>query len=314
MKTRIYTHPSGLQHNTGDGHPERIARLETLLELAEELPDTIFEKVSCPSAQDSQILRAHTESYLDSLKSKNAEEEMMVLDGGDTMMSPGSLEAAYHAAGAVCQAVKDVSEGQLKRAFCMNRPPGHHAEPDHAMGFCYFNNVFLGALQARSEGFEKIAIVDFDVHHGNGTDTMTRLHSREDIFFVSSHEWPLFPNTGNPNDNIKNMIMNETLPSRSGSAYFRQIYETKIFPALESYSPDILFISAGFDAHKNDALSTVELENEDYDWISKNLVEISNNHCDGRIISVLEGGYNLQALKDCVKLHLLALSEADTFN
>lgn len=308
MKTRIYTHSSGLNHDTGNNHPECAARLETLNSMIDDLPDKIFEKVSPPKINHNQIVRAHSSGYLDQLESKGTTTESIVMDGGDTIMSSGSLDAAYHAAGAVCQAADDIASGDAMRVFCMNRPPGHHAEPDHAMGFCFLNNIFLGALQAKSKGFEKIAIVDFDVHHGNGTDSMTR-NCDGGIFFVSSHEWPLFPNTGNPENNIPEVILNVTLPNRSGSSFFRQKYKTEIFPALEKFSPDILMISAGFDGHKDDHLSTLMLEDDDYDWVMRHLIKIANTHSAGRIISVLEGGYNLEVLERCVGSHIKALSE-----
>ena len=197
MKTTVYTHPAGLAHDTGISHPERGERLQVLQQLLEHEDFRDLDIVEPDKATDKQLARAHTADYIDYVRESSPEMDRIYLDYGDTVMSPGSLDAALYAAGAVCRAVDDVLTFKTRRAFCMNRPPGHHAEPDRALGFCLFNSIFIGAMQAIAQyDCNKIVIVDFDVHHGNGTDSMTR--QEEHAFYISTHEWPLFPGTGNP--------------------------------------------------------------------------------------------------------------------
>jgi len=245
-------------------------------------------------------------AYIEALQDAMPDCDLVRLDS-DTIASPGTWDAAVCAAGAVCRAVEDVVSCKTSRAFCANRPPGHHAEPSKPMGFCLFNNVFVGALHAQSLGLEKIAIIDFDVHHGNGSDAMARLH--ENVFYISSHQWPLYPGTGGPDEQIDNRIMNIPLPAGTGSTRFRAAYEDNVFPALHAFKPDLVMISAGFDAHRDDPLAQMELIQEDFSWITKALCDISNLYSQGRVVSVLEGGYNLDALKTSVAAHLGALAE-----
>jgi acetoin utilization deacetylase AcuC-like enzyme len=222
------------------------------------------------------------------------------------------MEAALHAAGAVCQAVDDCFTGKIDRAFCAVRPPGHHALAGEAMGFCLFNNAAIGAMYAMSKyGAERIALVDIDVHHGNGTEAFAREH--EGIFFISSHQWPLWPGSGRGDDNIEGRILNIPLPPGSGPREFRRAYKEQVFPALEEYGPELILISAGFDAHRDDPLAGLNLMDEDYGWITGNICDIAERHCGGRVISTLEGGYNLDALKRSVAAHLRALMSADNF-
>lgn len=298
----IYTHRSGLHHDTGPGHPECPARLQTLLDL---FAENNWPTITAREAEYEWLARAHPEHYIDALQDLMPERGLAYIDG-DTIVSPGTLDAALHAAGCVCHAVEDIIENKITRAFCAIRPPGHHAEPTRANGFCFFNNIFVGALHAQSLGLAKIAIVDFDVHHGNGSDAMARLHNN--IFYISSHQWPLFPGTGAPDDQVPGRVLNLPLPAGTGSLEFRAVYQAEVFPALDNFKPDLLMISAGFDAHKDDPLAQMELTEDDFTWITDELCKIADRHCGGRVVSVLEGGYNLDALKRSVKSHIKVLT------
>jgi acetoin utilization deacetylase AcuC-like enzyme len=231
---------------------------------------------------------------------------------------PQSLEAAMDAAGAVCRAVSDVCDGQTKRAFCAVRPPGHHATTTQAMGFCLFNNIFVCAQYALHQcDIKKVAIIDFDVHHGNGTDEMTRRMLKRlknddssPILFISSHQFPFYPGSGGPKDNIEGAILNIPLAAGTGSQAFRAAYEQTVFPALYAFDPELIMLSAGFDAHKDDPLGELELEEDDFAWVSEKICAIADKDggaCKGRVVSVLEGGYNLGALKSAARAHLQAL-------
>ena len=307
--TRIYTHAAAVAHDTGPGHPECAARMETLQALFATLPHEIHE---APLASEEQLSLAHPLHYIQSVDEAVPAEGYGSFDG-DTVLSPGSWDAALRAAGAACAAVDDVVAGTAENAFCAMRPPGHHAEPARAMGFCLFNNIFIGARHAQEKhGLRRVAIVDFDVHHGNGTDVMTRQHHHEkhgEILYISSHEFPLFPMSGNPEDN-EEFVHNWTLRAGDGSAAFRKLYETKVFPALDKFKPELLMISAGFDAHRDDPLAGLNLVEDDFAWVTAELKKTAALHSGGKIVSVLEGGYNLEALKNSVSAHLAALSHA----
>ena len=302
----LYIPPEGLKHQTGPHHPECPERLEAILSLLDKAPFHALPRIAPDEAPLKFIKRAHDPRYLDRLEESIPDHGQAYLDN-DTVISPGSWTAALTAAGAVCQAVDDIIAGKTKRAFCAARPPGHHAFPDHAEGFCLFNNIFIGALHAQANGLKKIAIVDFDVHHGNGSDAMTRTH--ENVFYASTHQWPLYPGTGLPEDNIAGRVLNIPLSAGDGSLRFREIYEQQILPAVRSFQPDLLMISAGFDAHKDDPLAQINLETADFGWTTHELVKIANECCGGKIVSVLEGGYNLAALSDGVGAHLKNLMD-----
>jgi len=304
MKTTIYTHDSGLSHDTGFSHPERPARLETLQALFAEKPFKSWPRGAIKPATEEQLLLAHPWSYLRHIEDSIPEKGHAEIDS-DTILSPGSWEAAIHAAGAVCSAVDDIVSGKTVRAFCANRPPGHHAEPETSMGFCIFGNIFIGARHAQARGFKKIAIVDFDVHHGNGTDEMTRRHDGS-ILFISTHQYPLWPMTGIEADNDES-VLNFALPPDTGSEYFRSLYEKKVFPAIGKFAPDLLMISAGFDAHRADPLAQINLEADDFYWVTQKLCALADASAKGRVASVLEGGYDLDALKASATAHLKAL-------
>lgn len=303
-KLTLYIAREGLEHHTGPGHPESAERLATLLELLAQNPLSDLPTITPGEAEILWVKRAHDGRYIDRLADAIPDRGIVHIDG-DTVLSPGSWAAAMTAAGGVCQAVSDIVHGHTQRAFCIARPPGHHAFPDHAEGFCLFNNIVIGALHAQSLGLKKIAIVDFDVHHGNGSDFMARKH--EDIFYASTHQWPLYPGTGSPEDNIPGRILNIPMRAGDGSQLFRNIYETAIFPAVKEFHPDLLMISAGFDAHKDDPLAQIELETDDFEWVTAGLAKIANECCQGRIVSVLEGGYDLAALRESSEAHIQGL-------
>lgn len=306
MKTTIYKHKSGLSHNTGFSHPENAHRLEVLLSLINEAPFSSLPRKDAKPASEETLCLAHPYYYVQRVLDSLPDRGHARLDG-DTILSPGSWQAAVEAAGAVCDAVDDIISGQTIRAFCLTRPPGHHAEPAKSMGFCLFNNIFIGARHAQERhGIPKVAIVDFDVHHGNGTDVMTRNHDGS-ILFASTQQSFLWPATGLEEDN-EPCVMNFGLPQNSGSDFFRTTYEKKIFPVLEDFKPDLLMISAGFDAHRSDPLAQINLETEDYGWITQKLCDIADRHAGGRIVSVLEGGYDPQALRESAAAHLSALA------
>lgn len=306
MKTTVYTHESGLYHDTGFSHPERADRLKVIHQLLLEAPFSDLPHGEVRPATEEQIMAAHPFSYIENVRDNIPDHGHNQIDS-DTIVSPGSLDAALHAAGAACSAVDDIAAGKTTRAFSAMRPPGHHAEPAVSMGFCLFNSVFIAARHAQiTHGFEKVAIVDFDVHHGNGTDSMTRRHDGT-ILFISTHQYPLWPMTGLEDDNEES-VMNFTLPPESGSEKFRTLYNAKVFPALRRFAPDLLMLSAGFDAHKDDPLAQINLVEEDFAWVTAELVKIADETAQGRIVSVLEGGYNLDALKTSVASHLRALA------
>jgi acetoin utilization deacetylase AcuC-like enzyme len=228
---------------------------------------------------------------------------------GDTVMSPGSGEAALRAAGAVTAAVGAVLKGEFKNAFCAVRPPGHHAEHDIAMGFCIFNNVAVGAAEARAvHGLKRVAVMDFDVHHGNGTQHL--FDHDADLFYASTHQMPLYPGTGAKAERGVGNICNAPLPPGAGSEEFRAAMEKIVLPAIEAFRPELIMISAGFDAHRRDPLAALEFETEDYHWATERLCALAESCCGGRVVSTLEGGYDLQALGESAAAHLAALLEA----
>ncbi|MBU0859458.1 MAG: histone deacetylase family protein [Alphaproteobacteria bacterium] len=299
MKTHLYSNRSGLRHDTGPGHPECPARLETVLTLFDEMPFCDWPQHTADEAELDWILRAHDESYVYALQDAIPDRGLSRIDG-DTVVSPGSWQAALDAAGAVCRAVTDVLDGTAPRAFCAVRPPGHHAGIRNAEGFCLFNNVMIGALHAQQHGAARVAIVDFDVHHGNGTDAMARVY--DNVFYASTHQWPLYPGTGGPGTDVPGRIVNCPLSADSTPADFRNAYTASILPALKLFAPDLLIISAGFDAHRDDPLASLSLTEDDFAWITTELCAVQT-----RVVSVLEGGYNLTALKSSVSAHLRAL-------
>ena len=309
MTTQLYTHTAFFNHDTGGMHPERPARLEAVLTALEDPAFSDLERREAPEATREQLQRIHPEAYVEHVLSAIPEQGHAGLDM-DTIVSPGSREAALRAAGALCAAVDAVSAGEADNAFCAVRPPGHHAEPERAMGFCLFNNVAIGALQARAvHGHHRVAVVDFDVHHGNGTQAA--FWDDQDLFYASTHQMPLYPGTGARSERGRfNNIVNAPLASMAGSEAFRQAMRDLVFPALTRFAPDFLLVSAGFDAHADDPLAGLRLQEDDYAWATEELAAIARHACAGRLVSALEGGYDLQALADSSAAHVRALMAA----
>jgi acetoin utilization deacetylase AcuC-like enzyme len=310
MKTLLITHPACLEHDTGPGHPERPDRLRAILQALEAPEFFPLLRAAAPQATREQLCLAHPEEYVDALtKIRPAPGEAVSLDP-DTRMSAGSAEAALRAAGAACAAVDAVMEGRAGAAFAAIRPPGHHAEPARAMGFCLFNNAAIAALHARASwGLSRVAVVDFDVHHGNGTQAIA--WSDPDFFYGSSHQHPCYPGTGSAAEQgVAGNIVNAPLPPGTDGPAFRAAWSRLILPALDAFAPEFLIVSAGFDAHKADPLAQLRLETVDFAWITAELRRVAAAHCGGRIVAVLEGGYDLAALAASVAAHVRGLMAA----
>ena len=305
MSTAIYTHRSCLEHDPGPGHPESPARLATVLEALEAPRFSALARIEAPKATREQLARVHVRELIDSVLDEPVEDGWRRLDP-DTVMSPASAEAALRAAGAVCAAVDATIAGTHRRAFCAVRPPGHHATHDTAMGFCLFNSVAVGAAHALAvHGLARVAIVDFDVHHGNGTQDIFWSDPR--VMYASSHQWPLYPGTGARSETGAGNVVNAPLRPGAGSTEFRAACEEIVLPALESFAPELVMISAGFDAHRLDPLANLQFDADDYAWITTRLVELAGRHAQGRVVSSLEGGYSLTALRESVAAHVAAL-------
>ncbi|HEY3912723.1 MAG TPA: histone deacetylase family protein [Stellaceae bacterium] len=308
MTTLLYTHHACLEHDPGDYHPESPARLRTVLEAISGPQFAPLERREAPQAPLDDLLRVHSRRHVERVLAAVPRSGHVALDA-DTVLSPASGIAALHAAGAVTAAVDAVVAGEADNAFCAVRPPGHHAEPERAMGFCLFNNVAIGALRARAvHGLERVAVVDFDVHHGNGTQA--RFAADDSLFYASTHQSPLYPGTGAASETGIGNIVNVPLPPMSGSGRFRLAISGHILPALEAFRPELVLISAGFDAHKSDPLAQLMLEEEDYVWVTEKLVEIASRHAHGRVVSTLEGGYDLSALGASTAAHMSVLMAA----
>ncbi|MDA3913036.1 histone deacetylase family protein [Oleiagrimonas sp.] len=302
---RLYTHPACMAHNTGPGHPESAARLQAVLEALDHDRFAALDRIEAPAATCEQLLRVHAAAYVDRILASEPATGQVYLDE-DTVVSPGSVDAALHAAGAVVAAVDSVMEGPGTRAFCAVRPPGHHATADKAMGFCLFNSIAVAAAQALSvHRLKRVAIVDFDVHHGNGTEAIFAAEPR--VLYVSSHQAPLYPGTGNAIDTGVGNIVNAPLPPNTGSQEFRQVWDGLLMPRLYDFRPQLVLVSAGFDAHKLDPLAQMELNTEDYVWLTDRLVRLADAHAGGRLVSTLEGGYDLNALAASASAHVSEL-------
>jgi acetoin utilization deacetylase AcuC-like enzyme len=305
VNTLYYTHPDFLFHETGIGHPECADRLRSI-ENALSTPEfSTLIRQSAPLGTEQQIRLIHPQFHIDAILDAIPEQGEHYLDH-DTVLSPGSRQAALRAVGAVCDAVDKVLAGKADNAFCAIRPPGHHAEPQLAMGFCLFNNIAIAAAYALHHyQLERVAIVDFDVHHGNGTQAA--FYNQPNVFYASSHEMPHYPGTGYPAETGAGNIINVPLAAGDSGVEFRQKYSNIILPALKSFKPDLLLVSAGFDAHKDDPLASIMLVEDDFKWITQELMSIADIYCEGRIISALEGGYNLKALAASVAVHVRTL-------
>lgn len=304
MVTALVTHKACYDHVTPPGHPEQVARLDAVLNALQGLD---LQRVSAPLAAEDDLLRCHSKAHLQAVKDAAPESGWRALDA-DTHMSVGTLEAAYRAAGGVLRAVDLVIAGGVANAFAAVRPPGHHAERETAMGFCFFGSVAVAAKHALDfHGLKRVAIVDFDVHHGNGTQDLVEDDAR--ILFVSSHQMPLWPGTGAAHETGVGNVVNVPLPEGVGSEVFRAAYLREVFPRIEAFAPEVLLISAGFDAHGADPLAGLMLDEADFAWVTTKLCDLADKHCGGRVVSVLEGGYDLGALGASARAHVEVLEE-----
>lgn len=308
MTTLLFTHSDCIQHQTGEGHPESPARLSAVIGALEEPEFAGLGRREAPAADKAALARVHGAGFVQRVLESVPQSGRRALDP-DTILSPGSGTAALRAAGAMIAAVDAIAAGTARNAFCAVRPPGHHAEPLRAMGFCLFNSIAVAARHAQAvHGLRRVAIVDFDVHHGNGTQAVAE--QDDSLFFASSHQYPFYPGTGASFETGLGNIVNAPLAAGSDGTAFRKAYETRILPALDSFAPDLLLVSAGFDAHRADPLAALELEEEDFAWITARLAEMAARHCGGRLVSVLEGGYDLKALAGSAAAHVGALMRA----
>ena len=308
MTTLLFTHEACFAHDPGRMHPEHPARLKSVLLALEDAAFGALERREAPKAEVAEIARVHPEAYVRRILATEPKSGLAAIDG-DTFMSPGSAEAALRATGAAIAAVDAVVSGEAKNAFCAVRPPGHHAEPDRAMGFCLFNSVAVAARYAQAKhGLQRVAVVDFDVHHGNGTQAA--FEADGSLFYASTHQSPLYPGTGALSERGVGNILNVPLPPMADGEEFRHALAERIGPALIEFHPDLLIISAGFDAHADDPLASLVLETEDFAWATRELMRIADMVCDGRIVSCLEGGYDLHALGEAAAAHVRELMAA----
>jgi acetoin utilization deacetylase AcuC-like enzyme len=308
MTTLLLTHPACLEHDTGYGHPERADRLRAIESALEAECFHYLAREQAPLADLAAIERLHPKAYVEMVEASIPERDHKWLDP-DTVVSPGSWQAALRATGACLHAVDQVMEGNADNAFCAVRPPGHHAEPSRAMGFCLFNTVAIAALHARAKhGAKRVAVVDFDVHHGNGTQAA--FWSDPDLFYGSTHQMPLFPGTGARDETCVGNIFNAPLAPGDDGDDFRLAFEQRILPALDQFAPDLLLVSAGFDAHVRDPLAQLRLIEADFAWVTEKLLEAAAKHCGGKLVSTLEGGYDLDALAASTAVHVQTLMGA----
>ena len=307
MTTAFITHSDCLKHETPPGHPEQVARLKYILQATKDL-DLL--RIDAPLATQKNILSVHPQSHIDLINASSPEDGTRPLDG-DTHMSPGTISAAYRAVGGAVCAVDTVLSGKAKNAFVAVRPPGHHAETKVPMGFCLFGNIAIAAKHALDfHKLSKVVVVDFDVHHGNGTQDL--LWNEPRALTITSHQMPLWPGTGRPEERGKyDNVLNLPLPPNSDGSYMRSMYREKVFPKIRSFRPDLILLSAGFDAHIDDPLAELKWEVDDFVWITREVCNLAMDCCSSRVVSILEGGYNLDALAACAKAHIQNLIEAN---
>ena len=305
MKTAIITSDTSLNHNTGLGHPERPERVSAVINNLKKNKKLVWKKAK---KFDHKLLSAtHSLNYINQVKNSFPKNGQVFLDG-DTIISPGSKDASSDAVGSIITAIDGVQNKDFKNAFCAVRPPGHHAEKDKAMGFCIYNNVAVGAnYLIEKYKYNKVAIIDFDVHHGNGTQNI--FHDSKKVLYISTHQYPYYPGTGNENEKGKhNNIFNIPLPAGTTSQEYLNAYEF-VLKKLKEFKPQFILLSAGFDAHKDDPLAQVNLESKDYYTLTKRIMNLAKNLCNEKIVSILEGGYDLDALRESVNFHIKSLIE-----
>jgi len=307
MKTGLITSDTYQNHNTGDGHPEKIDRVTVIIDNFKKLDnkDLIWKK---PSKFDRSLLEiTHNSDYINFVEKSFPEKGLSFLDG-DTIVSPGSKDATSDAVGSIITAIDGVQNKDFKNAFCAVRPPGHHAEKNKAMGFCIYNNIAVGANYLINKyKLNKIAIIDFDVHHGNGTQDI--FYNNEKVLYISTHQYPYYPGSGTNDEKGKhNNILNIPLPAGTTSEEYLNAYES-VLNKIKEFKPEFILLSAGFDAHKDDPLAQLQLESKDFYNITKRTLELSKQYCDGKVVSILEGGYDLLALQESTEMHVKALLE-----
>ena len=303
----MFHHPACLEHAPGPGHPESPQRLQIVIDALHQSAFSQLAWREAPLGTREQVLLVHRAEYVDAIAAMAPQRGLMALDGGDTMMSPGTWDAVMRCVGAACAGVDAVLAGEAANVFCATRPCGHHAEPDRAMGFCVFNQAAIAAVHAcEKHGLQRVAVIDFDVHHGNGTQAA--FFHRPGLFFGSSHQSPLYPGTGAASERgASGNIVNLPLPPGCGSEMFRARVANELLPALRRFAPQLIVISAGFDAHRLDPLASMNLEDADFDWITREVMAIAADACQGRIVSILEGGYSAAGLAGGCAAHVGAL-------
>jgi len=304
MSTIIIQHDDCLRHNPGPKHPESTHRVEAVLSGLQDLKN--LQHLPAPRATTEQIERVHPAEFWADIITKEPERGIAPIDT-DTFLSNGTIDATLRASGGLCYAIDQILDDKALRAFCAVRPPGHHSEPETAMGFCLLNHVAIGALHALERpAIRRVAIIDFDVHHGNGTQAV--FEENPDVLFVSSHQIPLYPGTGNIDETGCGNILNLPLAAGDGSRQFREVWSKLGLPAVHSFEPDLVLVSAGFDAHQRDPLAQIELQDADYHWITGQICDLATDSCNGRVASILEGGYDLRALATAGRAHVKALA------
>jgi acetoin utilization deacetylase AcuC-like enzyme len=308
VTTLLFTHPAGLGHAMPPGHPECAERLKAVDQALEAERFAALIRVEAPLGTLDQVALCHPRAYAEALIASTPETGFVQVDA-DTFMSPGTIEAALHGVGGAAAAVDEIMAGKARNAFVAMRPPGHHAERERAMGFCFFNHAAIAARHAqKAHGAERVAIVDWDVHHGNGTQDI--FWDDASVLYASVHEMPLYPGTGAASERgTQGTIVNVPLRAGEGSDEFREAFEVAILPRLDAFRPDLVVISAGFDAHWRDPLASLNLRETDFAWATRKLMEAADRHAGGRIVSVLEGGYDLDALAKSTAAHVSALME-----
>ncbi|PCI04210.1 MAG: acetoin utilization protein [Hyphomicrobiales bacterium] len=307
MTTVVFSHPSSLDHITPPGHPERPDRIRAVEQALSHEDFNDLERREAPAADSKVFELAHPASHIAMLEERIPETGIVVIDA-DTSASPKSWDAVRHSVGAALEGVDCVFDGRADNVFSVMRPPGHHAEKTTAMGFCFVNTIAIAARYAQEKyGIERVAIIDWDVHHGNGTQDI--FYEDDSVLFASTHQMPLYPGTGAKHETGIGNIFNAPLSEGDGSDAFKEAFTSKILPAVDNFAPELILISAGFDAHFKDPLAGIKLVEDDFDWATGKVMELAGKHCDNRLVSLLEGGYDLEGLADSAAAHVRRLKQ-----